>query len=190
MYARSVGEKVYSFGVSGNLWRDAMVMFDRETNSLWSHVTGECIEGEMLGKRITALNAVLVPYSEWVEQYPESKILAREGGSKAASHYAGYVESDRLGIFGTQAKRKELPQKEIIQGVAYENVSVAIVSSAFDKKESVEFTLAGQEFVARQDGSAVNVFKKLGDDKLEPYPTTTAYWFGWVNFYPRAEVIR
>jgi hypothetical protein len=181
---------VLTFGVSGNLWRDALVMFDRETESLWSHVTGECIDGEMLGKHITPLDAVLVPYSEWAETHPRSNVLVREAGSEAASHYAGYVESDRLGIFGTQAKRQELAQKEVIQGVAYENASAAIAASAFDKKESVEFALAGQEFVARKDGSAVNVFKKLADDELEPYPTTTAYWFGWVNFYPKAEVIR
>jgi hypothetical protein len=36
----------------------------------------------------------------------------------------------------------------------------------------------------------VDVFKKIEDGELEPYPTTTAYWFGWINFYPKAEVIR
>jgi hypothetical protein len=190
VYARRVGDQDLTFGVSGNLWRDALVMYDRETGSLWSHVTGECIEGDMLGKHVTPLDAVLVPYSEWVAQFPDSKILPREAGSEAASHYARYVESDRLGIFGTQAKRKELPQKEIIQGVAHEGDAVAITAEAFEKKESVEFTLAGQDFVARKSGSAVDVFKKIEDGELEPYPTTTAYWFGWINFYPKAEVIR
>ena len=84
MYARSVEDSEFTFGVSGNLWRDALVMYDRETGSLWSHVTGECIEGDMLGKHVTPLDAVLVPYSEWAEKYPDSRILPREAGSDAA----------------------------------------------------------------------------------------------------------
>lgn len=165
-------------------------MYDRETGSLWSQVTGECIEGELLGKQVAPLDAVLVPFREWAERHPESMVLVRAGRGQSASRYASYAESDRLGIFGTQAKREELPQKEVIQGVAYGNASVAIVSSAFDGKNWVEFTLAGQGFQAREDGGAVRVYKRLGKDGLEPYPTTTAYWFGWVNFYPKTEVVR
>jgi hypothetical protein len=190
VYARSLGERELSFGVSGNLWRDALVMYDRETGSLWSHVTGECIEGELLGQRVTPLDAVLVSYREWAERYPDSKVLLRPPGSPATSRYASYVASDRLGIFGTQARRKELPQKEIIQGVAYEYEAAALVRSAFEARDEVDFELAGQAFVARKQGGAVRVFKKLDDGGEEAYPTTTAYWFGWVNFYPKTEIIR
>jgi len=40
VYARTVGSRTLTFGVSGMLYRDALVMYDRETESLWSQVHG------------------------------------------------------------------------------------------------------------------------------------------------------
>jgi hypothetical protein len=39
VYARQVGSEVLSFGVSGMLFRDGLVMYDRETDTLWSRWT-------------------------------------------------------------------------------------------------------------------------------------------------------
>ena len=39
--------KELTFMVSGMLWRDSLVMQDRETETLWSHVTGEAIRGPL-----------------------------------------------------------------------------------------------------------------------------------------------
>lgn len=190
MYARQVKKKVLSFGVSGNLWNDALVMYDRETNSLWSHVTGESIEGEFLGTHLEALPSTMMPFQEWVERYPDSKFVVREEGAVEGSHYERYFSSDRQGIFGTEAKRKELGPKEIVQGVAYEGKGAAIVAAAVSDQQPASFLLAGDEFIARQEGSTIAVFKKNKDGSLEPYPSTPVFWFGWINFYPNSVVIR
>ena len=40
VYERTVAGRTLTFGVSGMLYRDALVMYDRETDTLWSHVDG------------------------------------------------------------------------------------------------------------------------------------------------------
>jgi len=45
IYARRVGDRTLTFIVSGKLWRDSLIMMDRETRTLWSHVAGEAIHG-------------------------------------------------------------------------------------------------------------------------------------------------
>ena len=43
VYDRTVGSQTLTFGVSGMLFRDALVMFDRETDTLWTHVDGRAM---------------------------------------------------------------------------------------------------------------------------------------------------
>ncbi len=45
MYNRTIGEQTLTFGVSGLLFRDGLVMFDRETDTLWTHVDGQAAVG-------------------------------------------------------------------------------------------------------------------------------------------------
>ncbi len=47
MYARKVGEQTLTLGVSGNLWKDVLVLYDRETDSLWTQLSGDAIDGPL-----------------------------------------------------------------------------------------------------------------------------------------------
>ena len=52
MYRREVEGRELTFGVSGKLFKNALVMYDRETRSLWSHFSGEALSGPMKGRRL------------------------------------------------------------------------------------------------------------------------------------------
>ena len=52
--ARNDGKDV-TLRVSGMLWKHNLVMQDLETRSLWSHMLGECMAGELKGARLTML---------------------------------------------------------------------------------------------------------------------------------------
>lgn len=57
VYARTVAGRTLTFGVSGMLYRDALVMYDRETQTLWSHVDGRALKGPLQGHRLTRVVA-------------------------------------------------------------------------------------------------------------------------------------
>ena len=49
MYARTVEERELTLQVSGMLWQRSLVMRDLETGTLWSHLMGKAMEGELKG---------------------------------------------------------------------------------------------------------------------------------------------
>ena len=52
MYGREIDEQLLNFGVSGKLIMNAMVMYDRETDSLWSQFLGKAVDGSMKGRTL------------------------------------------------------------------------------------------------------------------------------------------
>ena len=48
-FEREVGDRVFSFGASGMLYADNLVMYDRQTESLWPQLTGQAAVGTLTG---------------------------------------------------------------------------------------------------------------------------------------------
>ena len=108
------------------LYRDAFVMYDRETSTLWSQVDGRAIKGPLAGQALQALPAVHATWQEWKTLYPESLVLKKEG--ERESSYDEYNrDPSRLGIFGRRLKESVLPQKERILGIRYGDSATAFV---------------------------------------------------------------
>jgi hypothetical protein len=117
VYVREIDGEMLTFGVSGKLWNDALVMYDRQTRSLWSHVTGESIKGKLKGKKLTAVPSVQTTWGEWKKAYPNTKVL-KKSRRLYRSTYKGYNDDPyRLGIFGTKNPDKALGGKEVVLGV-------------------------------------------------------------------------
>ena len=65
--------------VSGMVRNGNLVMYDKETGSLWLQETGEALEGEHSSMRLNELpegqSDPGVRWDEWLEKHPKSKIL-------------------------------------------------------------------------------------------------------------------
>ena len=61
-YDRRVGDRVVEFGTSGLLWNSALVMYDRQTETLWSHFNGEGIVGELTGVELATYPVATVSW--------------------------------------------------------------------------------------------------------------------------------
>lgn len=116
MYARTVGDQVLTFGVSGMLYRDALVMYDRETDSLWTHVDGRAIKGPFAGRVLTPLASTLATWDEWKAMYPDSVVMKKRGEFR--SSYEDYNrDPGKLGIMGRRNPDPRLPGKARIVGL-------------------------------------------------------------------------
>ena len=51
-YDRRLDGRVLEFGTSGRLYQSALVMYDRQTESLWSHFTGQGVIGALTGEQL------------------------------------------------------------------------------------------------------------------------------------------
>jgi hypothetical protein len=146
-----VDGKVLSFGVSGKLWKDALVMYDRETQSLWSHVTGKAIAGKLTGMQLTFLPSLQATWAEWKQLYPQGRVLSKRaspGGGGTRNVYEGYfVDPNQLGIFGTRNPDEALPGKEFIVGVTSKTSAVAYPFGFLSRQPLVNDVVAGRPVV-------------------------------------------
>ena len=75
MYARKVEEQSLTFVVSGMLWNRSLVMMDRETESLWSHILGRAMQGDLEGTELESLPSVMTTWGTWKREHPETTVL-------------------------------------------------------------------------------------------------------------------
>ena len=142
MYARTVGAQTLTFGVSGMLYRDALVMYDRETGTLWSHVNGQALSGPLVGETLQPIPAIHATWKQWKTLYPNSLVLAKEGFYR--SSYEDYNrDQTRLGIFGRRLNRSLLPPKERILGVRFNDAATAFVVKDVRRLGIVETDVGG-----------------------------------------------
>lgn len=97
-FDRRVAGRVLDFGVSGNLRKSDMVMYDRQTESWWQQFLGEGIVGEMTGVRLKMLPARVEAFELFVKRAPGGKVLVPSDGSRRAygmNPYLGYDTSSR-----------------------------------------------------------------------------------------------
>lgn len=77
VFDRRVAGTTRSFGVSGLLYHSDLLMYDGETESLWSQVSAEAVTGALRGQRLSLLRAHMDRWGRWRRAHPESSILSR-----------------------------------------------------------------------------------------------------------------
>jgi hypothetical protein len=72
---REVRGQEATFGVSGLLWKLNLVMYDRETGSLWTQAEMVAINGDLTGERLQLVPSTLTKWGPWREEFPDTEVL-------------------------------------------------------------------------------------------------------------------
>ena len=80
VYVREVGGSELTFGVSGRLWRDNLVMYDRQTDSYWAQAVGEAIRGDMKGAVLEMYPSSTMTWKQWQDLHPNTPVLSKLTG--------------------------------------------------------------------------------------------------------------
>ena len=131
-----------TFGVSGKLIMNGLVMYDRETGSLWSQVIGQGVDGEFKGVELTIIPALQTTWGRWVSDHPETLVLDKRGRYRTDS-YASYYRGSSQGIIGQARKDDRLAGKELVVGVALDGKSKAYPFSELRRIPVVNDVLSG-----------------------------------------------
>jgi hypothetical protein len=151
VYAREIGGQEFTFGVSGKLIRNVLVMYDRQTESLWSQLLGEAVEGEMIGTKLEFLPAWQTTWRQWKELHPNTQALKKGvfGGSR--DPYEGYYQSGSAGIIGETFSDDRLFTKEFVIGVELEEATIAYPFRVMADERVVNDNVDGQDILVTFD---------------------------------------
>lgn len=97
VYDREIDGQVLDFGVSGLLYNSSLVMYDRQTETLWSHFTGEPLYGALSDAELVSRPATIVGFGTWQAEHPDGLVLNRDTGNErdyGANPYPGYDDVD------------------------------------------------------------------------------------------------
>ena len=83
---------ILSFGVSGMLRHNDMVMYDQQTESWWQQAVGTAILGSLNGTELTALPGWMESWAEFKTRNPDALVMEppRGRGRYGINQYVGY----------------------------------------------------------------------------------------------------
>lgn len=150
-FDRRVDGKVLDFGTSGRLYASNLVMYDRQTESLWPQFTGEAAVGVMTGTKLEPIPVFPVGWSDFREAHPDAWVLSRDTGHSrdyGRNPYVGYdTDPGRDPMFGAPTDDDRLPPMERVVALEGETETVAVLRSAVEDEGVLTETLDGRPVV-------------------------------------------
>ena len=149
-YDRRVGDRILDFGTSGELYNSALVMYDRQTESLWSHYTGQAVVGHLTGAELDFIPVQTVSYESFLSTYPQGRVLSLDTGysrSYGQNPYEFYDSSSRPFLFSGPFDERLEPLTRVL-ALRAEGDGAVIPLDVLAERRVVPFTFAGRELVA------------------------------------------
>ncbi len=119
-FVRELNGTTVTFGTSGKLYNNNLVMYDRLTSSLWSEIWGEAISGKLTGSVLQRVPIDVTTWGEWKALYPNTLLLTTETGFSrpyGSDPYGDYYTSPDI-AFPLNHQDGRLPVKQIVLGVS------------------------------------------------------------------------
>ncbi len=158
MYGRNVGGRTLTFGVSGKLYANGLVMYDHQTESLWSHVRGEALTGPLAGTRLTPLPAMHTTWGAWRRLHPKTLVLdpARSPYRRDYSRdpYEGYDSTEKAGVLEAKTRESRLTPKQFVVGVRRGGWTKAYPFAALSRTPVVNDDVGGPVLVVFDEATA------------------------------------
>ena len=187
MYSRIINGSEYTFGVSGKLIMNVLVMYDHQTRTLWSQFLGRGVEGELTGVDLDVLPVTQTTWDSWKTLHPDTKVLDKRGRYRTDS-YRGYYGSGRTGVIGERHRDDRLDPKELVVGVDFDSLKKAypfnvlddqpVLNDSVDDRDALIYfdrpsgtalvydrTIDGRALTFRLDGDSLGIQTTLVDDE-------------------------
>lgn len=175
-YNRILNGKETTFGVSGLLYNTNLIPYDRATNSNWSQMKLQSVNGDLIAAFVETLPIIETSWKTIKEYYPDSKVVSTNTGysrSYGLYPYGDYKTNNNLLLFPVSNNDSRLPRKERVLGVLVnetakafrfnnENENLSLTQSSIEEIDIVILGSRKDNFMAAyqntlEDGKSVNL---------------------------------
>ncbi|MEE9326142.1 MAG: DUF3179 domain-containing protein [Cocleimonas sp.] len=192
VYSADFNGKAHQFGVSGLLYNSDVLLYDRQTETLWSQILSKGVSGKLVNQELKIIPSSHTSWQDWLKKHPNSKVLSNETGFSrdySRSPYGDY-NNNKSTYFPVAFRNKQYHPKERVLGVTINGKQKVYPFSelAKTKKNSLNDNFAGKQFkltfdVENRDGS-------IKDSSGKVIPSINTFWFAWYAFHPKAEIYK
>ena len=154
--------------MSGKLIMNALVMYDHQTDTLWSQFLSRGVKGPLTDTSLEVLPALQTTWQQWLKLHPDTLVLDKRGRYQSDS-YEGYYRGGSAGILGESNRDKRLSPKDLVLGVARDGDAKAYPFHSMVNQPIINDFWAGKEILVVFDRISETgaVFeRRLGDLSL------------------------
>ncbi len=190
-FVSSINGKNYTFGVSGLLFNSDVLLFDRETNSLWSQLLFKSVAGTQKGVEFEIIVTENTTWGDWQNRYPASVFLSEETGhirDYSRSPYGNYDTNQAI-YFPVSKESDQYQRKEKVLGIILDGEKKVYPFSELQKsKGDIHDTFNKQNFtiIYNKESASARVIDQDGNE----IPSITAFWFAWYAFHPDSKIFK
>lgn len=178
-----------TFGVSGLLYNSDVLLYDRQTESLWSQLMYKSISGPMVGEVLTMLHTENTTWRKWQAKHPNTLVLSYETGFNRdydKNPYPDYENSTSI-FFPVSDRNSLFHPKEYVVGIEINGKFKAYPFSELEKSNGVVHeTFQGKALKIVYD--AEHKSAEIFNDSEKPIPSIINFWFAWYTFHPETEI--
>lgn len=175
VYEPLVRGRVSEFGVSGLLFDNNLVLYDRnQPETLWSQMRVEGLCGAEAGKKPALLPVTQSTWAAWRALHPDTTILHPDTGHRRTYTVYPYGTYDRLDntslLFPQAFLDPRRPMKELVFGFTHAGVSRAWPYGALGLRAAINDRVAERAVLVvwdREAQMAVGFDRTLGEQTLE-----------------------
>jgi hypothetical protein len=189
---REINGNVTEFGVSGLLFRNNLIPYDRNSDSYWSQMQVRSVAGPLSSSQTETFQVVETRWETWKKLYPDAQVLTTDTGF--SRNYSGFTygsdystNHDRI-IFPIRNRNNALQNKTRVHGLLPEegaepseysplvfpinrfSEGIEVIQESFDGREIVVVGSSGHDFAAAfsrlsPEGTLLE-FEAVSDDQL------------------------
>lgn len=116
---RVIDGKETTFGVSGLLYNSNLIPYDRETDSNWSQIRLDCVNGDLTGRTIDLFPLLETEWQTARSMFPNAQVVSTNTGfnrSYGSYPYGGYRTNGSIN-FPVSNRDERLPEKERVLAI-------------------------------------------------------------------------
>ena len=186
VFDASVDNVHLQFGVSGLLYNSDMLLYDRQTESLWSQIMARAVSGPSKGKTLTLIPASYTSWANWAAAHPGGIVLdidTGHGRDYSRDPYAGYDKTRAL-YFSVSNRDDRRHPKEPVVGLVLNGHAKIWPLRELAKVTGGQLTDSLNETVLHINYALTDQTVVITDGAGRRMPSVPGYWFAWLAFYP------
>lgn len=183
IFLSDYGGRTLQFGVSGLLYQSNVLLYDRQTESLWSQLELKAISGKYKGTPLIPLPTAHINLHKYLEENPDALTLSTKTGfvrDYSSSPYQGYERENKT-YFPVNITSNEYHKKK--WSLLVDKKLIIPLGSLQGKKGNKVFKVGKESFKVRWDKE-----KKELVCEAQAQRCISAYFFALKTFYPEAKI--